>query len=87
MDTELKAKWVEALRSGDYKQTSHVLHDEQENAYCCLGVLCIVAKKELDGETYPWLDKETGDYSRFVTMNDEEGKSFGQIADYIEANL
>lgn len=38
MDTELKAKWVEALRSGKYKKgTSFLVNDSEE--YCCLGVL------------------------------------------------
>lgn len=39
MNKEIKAKWIEALRSGKYKQTTEgVLYDG--NAYCCLGVLC-----------------------------------------------
>lgn len=35
--------WVRALRSGEYKQTTRVLHNIQENAFCCLGVLCELA--------------------------------------------
>lgn len=31
-------KWVEALRSGEYKQGRGVLC--KDNKYCCLGVLC-----------------------------------------------
>ncbi|MCH7541603.1 hypothetical protein IH981_02400 [Patescibacteria group bacterium] len=31
-------KWVEALRSGDYAQTTSVLHNI--HGYCCLGVAC-----------------------------------------------
>lgn len=34
------AKWVEALRSGEYKQTQGFL--EKEGSYCCLGVYCEV---------------------------------------------
>ncbi|WP_441235620.1 hypothetical protein [Bradyrhizobium sp. 930_D9_N1_4] len=41
MDANLKAKWVEALRSGEYKQARNALRDG--NRYCCLGVLCKVA--------------------------------------------
>ena len=33
--------WVEALRSGKYRQTTQCLHDR--DGYCCLGVLCEVA--------------------------------------------
>ena len=37
---ELKDKWLEALRSGEYSQTTETLKDE--NGFCCLGVLCDV---------------------------------------------
>lgn len=40
MDAEIKKKWVEALRSGRYKQGYGRLHGD--NNYCCLGVLCDV---------------------------------------------
>lgn len=39
MNKELKAKWVEALRSGKYKQTKRRLQSVNGKAYCCLGVL------------------------------------------------
>lgn len=39
MDQELKTKWVEALRSGKYKQATKVLRDSQSGGFCCLGVL------------------------------------------------
>jgi len=38
VNAELKAKWLEALRSGKYDQTSGHLRDG--NSFCCLGVLC-----------------------------------------------
>lgn len=38
MNPEWKAKWLAALRSGKYKQTSKYLRTEE--GYCCLGVLC-----------------------------------------------
>ena len=55
MNPELKAKWLAALRSGDYPQTVHWLHrtagDLHSNVdglrhvegYCCLGVLCDIS--------------------------------------------
>jgi hypothetical protein len=46
MDAELKAKWVAALRSGEYEQARGMLHDEQHGGYCCLGVLCKVVGAE-----------------------------------------
>lgn len=47
MKPELKAKWLEALRSGGYRQGKGFLQqiDNTTGAYtnCCLGVLCKVA--------------------------------------------
>lgn len=36
-------KWVSALRSGKYEQGQEYLNSQ--NKFCCLGVLCEVAKK------------------------------------------
>lgn len=41
MNERLKKRWIEALRSGRFKQTIGALRDE--NGYCCLGVLHLVA--------------------------------------------
>lgn len=47
MNQEIKEQWVTALRSGDYRQGSNVLHRkvDGEHQYCCLGVLCDIALK------------------------------------------
>jgi hypothetical protein len=37
--------WVDALRSGEYEQGLHVLHNLATNTWCCLGVACDVARK------------------------------------------
>lgn len=42
MKADLKAKWLEALRSGKYEQGSGVLRDNADR-FCCLGVLCDLA--------------------------------------------
>lgn len=39
MDKELKAKWIKALRSGQYKQARRRLLDTETGGMCCLGVL------------------------------------------------
>lgn len=41
---DVKAKWLAALRSGEYKQGRHYL--ARNDQYCCLGVLCEVAIKD-----------------------------------------
>jgi hypothetical protein len=51
MDTDLKTKWVEALRSGRYSQATEVLHDEENGGFCCLGVLCKVMGAEFGKAT------------------------------------
>jgi hypothetical protein len=38
MNQKIKARWIEALRSGKYAQTTSHLSDK--NGFCCLGVLC-----------------------------------------------
>lgn len=38
MDPDIKQRWVAALRSGEYPQTTGRLR--ADDAYCCLGVLC-----------------------------------------------
>lgn len=45
MNPKVKQKWVEALRSGKYKQTRGVLR-RRGGSYCCLGVLCEIAREE-----------------------------------------
>lgn len=47
---EVAEKWIEALRSRKYKQTTSVLHakapDKGKDSFCCLGVLCDIAVQE-----------------------------------------
>lgn len=49
MNPEIKAKWIEALRSGKYKQGRGRL--QRDGGFCCLGVLCDIlgAKWEVRG--------------------------------------
>lgn len=48
MDKEIKAKWIKALLSGDYKQTSEKLRRTNgETSYCCLGVLCEIVREDM----------------------------------------
>ena len=44
---ETRTKWLEALRSGDYKQGQIYLRNK-ENEFCCLGVLCDILGAEWD---------------------------------------
>jgi hypothetical protein len=58
MKTEIKQKWVEALRSGEYTQGKFRLYNGR--SYCCLGVLCNLYMNEKN-ETWYYLTSETSD--------------------------
>lgn len=45
MNQDIKKKWVDALRSGNYKQGKLKLRN-RDDEFCCLGVLCDLAAKE-----------------------------------------
>ena len=47
MNPEIKKDWLEALRSGEYKQGEHTLRDG--DMYCCLGVLTDLYIKSEEG--------------------------------------
>lgn len=94
---KFKEKWITALRSGEYKQCKHQLHNNW--GHCCLGVAEIVlGLKTEDNEGFILLGKKfpkaiTGTVNNNLVvatlafeMNDS-GKSFEEIADWIETNL
>lgn len=43
MNPEIKNAWIENLLSGKFEQGQQVLHNEENDTYCCLGVLCEMA--------------------------------------------
>lgn len=62
MDKELKAKWLEALRSGDFPKTKGRLKSARARGtgvagFCCLGVLCEVIEP---GSCDRWARNEAG---------------------------
>lgn len=94
---EVATKWVEALRSGKYKQCRNKLADG-EGGFCCLGVIGAVMGEvtnpapvecEIETQSYsPYSDqfeelfKEECDF--FWVLNDSDEKTFTEIADIIE---
>ena len=93
-----KEKWVIALRSGLFDQTRNRLADQ--SGYCCLGVACLIAgipEKNLKGTGLPngiynkkqlpkffYSDANASIITTLTRMNDADGNSFEEIADYIE---
>lgn len=47
MKHEIADKWIEALKSGEYKQAREALRNVR--GFCCLGVLCDLYMKEHPG--------------------------------------
>jgi hypothetical protein len=89
MDQELKAKWVEALRSGKYVQGRMQLYHKGSNSYCCLGVLGLLIGKthdemDNDSSTPEWDILPRDVIGHCVDMNDHRKRTFTEIADYIE---
>ena len=70
MDPELKAKWVAALRSGEFKQGTTLLHSTVYDTYCCLGVLCEISgtKKEALTTSDRYIFGDSGDYTGVTTV-------------------
>lgn len=100
MQEKYKGPWIEALRSGKYKQGRRTLC--WDNTYCCLGVLA-----EINGhlQKTPFINKScytcydtlpsdlamefgiNGVMYDLMDMNDNKKWTFNQIADWIEENL
>ena len=96
-----KQEWLKALRSGEYKQTTGMLMTANQHGkyFCCLGVYQDVRgfestdKEILSSNEHPYtrngsdvLGLSSVIQKRLASMNDN-GKSFEEIADYIETNI
>jgi hypothetical protein len=60
INDEAKA-WIEALLSGEFKQTKEQLYCSQEDAYCCLGVACEISEdvnRDVDDPEKYWYESE-----------------------------
>lgn len=85
-------KWVDALRSGKYKQTQNQL--KTTDGYCCLGVYCEINHRVINADDtqndklYKWMRREieTNLVSIVINMNDQ-GVSFDDIANYVVAKF
>lgn len=69
MNSEVKKVWVDALRSGNYKQTQGTLSSQGE--FCCLGVLCDLYIKEHECKVEEYTEEKTG--RRCLKYDNEPG--------------
>jgi hypothetical protein len=96
MNKELLKRWVAALRSGEYQQCTGALTTTKDGpgtpiiGYCCLGVLQAIEPSiepdsgKLDSHDMRRVIGGHIDQYTLVAMNDPMGKTFPEIADYIE---
>lgn len=100
IDPDIKAKWIEALRSGKYNQCIGKLTDNK--GYCCLGVLASIQNPnfvdyfedlqtdELFGGEFDFsagLAKEICGVLAVLNDGTDGGgpRTFDHIADYLQA--
>lgn len=97
MDPEIKRLWVEALRSGKYRQHTRFLADMAQTKFCCLGVLNYKVDRKEDPETifthgafeeaFLTVFGIPEDQSLALARMNDSGSTFAEIADYIERTL
>lgn len=95
MTPTIRTNWLNALRSGAYRQTQSSFADS--DGFCVLGVLCVANNEPaLNSGAGNWLyastalskDFRTADrlIAQLWTMNDS-GWDFPALANWIEANV
>jgi hypothetical protein len=98
MNKEIKEKWTAALRSGEYTQTKFMLRNITDSpvSHCCLGVLAEIVEPSVftdrsgtyvHTDVYGPAELEGSAVNTCVNMNDAQGKTFAEIADWIDEKL
>lgn len=67
-------KWIAALRSGEYEQTTEVLKNDE--GFCCLGVACDISKLSEWGLISEYLDETAllpGAVEKYFGLRDSTG--------------
>lgn len=84
IDPQVKQKWVDALRSGEYQQATGKLKSQE--GFCCLGVLCDLYAKEHEdaGWEYRGTDRPSDptDYWYFEDQSEFLPESVAQWAGF-----
>lgn len=79
MNTEVKEKWLNALRSGEYRQGTAFL--KRGEALCCLGVLCDLFIK--DGGKAHW-EVIDGKYFSNIVVDDNNVREYKVLPSIIQ---
>ena len=93
---ERRQKWIDALRSGDYQQTTYCLESNKSKSFCCLGVACKVAESfgvvpasdiynergKLEGKYWPKVVREWfGFDKREGVLSTLEGQEYNDLVE------
>ena len=87
MNPEIKKRWIDALKSGDYKQGTESLCCN--DSFCCLGVLCdLYIQDTKNGEWFSYsVDEYKDTYeTKFAIRNEESNIIEGEILPSIVAD-
>jgi hypothetical protein len=86
----LRRAWCEELRANRHLQYHGGLHDSNGH-YCALGILMVKMLQMNQCNYKHQVSNMTGipyeNVGQIIIMNDTLGKSFSQIADYIEEQI
>lgn len=91
MKKNVAMKWVEALRSGRYRQANGCLKRDKRT-FCCLGVLqeCVlgipITSDEDDGCLYEAAQKKAGMRTDIGALEARPGDSFSEYLSLADAN-
>ena len=98
LDPVIKSKWRAALESGHFRQGYGTLRPGAYT-YCCLGVLCVLARDEgvietIDGDAgHPpstvreWAHLDSKAMAELISLNDSEEVPFLDISKWIGEHL
>lgn len=97
LNKKAKKVWTTALRSGEYSQGHGTLVRGEDDfiEHCCLGVLyhCVTGRQpnrgmdELGRKMLKRVNMTNDTQQDLACMNDNDGKNFKQIANWIDKNL
>ena len=89
MDQKLKAKWIAALRSGEFEQ--EFCSTGFGKKCCVIGVGGVIAGLEVErsgtSRCATALGLTQDEVNDLTNLNDNDRMPFPELADYIEANL
>lgn len=85
---DFKAKWVAALRSGEYAQGPAALYNREHDSYCCWGVACVLLgmpKESIEDQTKQpsWIgmNKEDWPITKIIDINHDAADLLAEMND------